>query len=357
MKTIRQVSPSDRTSVDRYELKLSIDQLHATALASVEWQNRFLKSVGCDEIRASPWAQQKLAYPQWNDPVLSNPVAVARCTAARTIDFTTPLEHPNGVLKTLVMTNTAKVRAKQYIVWAKGQSAPLRTWTDVTMGDAPLAGNIGAQFGIVATRTGASSCSVEVTVRSFWLGQHRKGVVPNAVGHVHAVQRKKHKAWIDFLQASFGTTQGPARGPVRPRASSGVELPRARELFEQFAEDDGALDLAELGALICAVYAEEGVQRSRKVVQREVQQAMAHFDLDGDGHLDEHEFIEMYLTEMAFKFRSRIGMTPLQRAAAVMRHCLWRWSKFSGRVAMMQLRTTLVLFRHIKMKRIHDASK
>merc|ERR1719272_1643746 len=67
---------------------------------------------------------------------------------------------------------------------------------------------------------------------------------------------------------------------------------KIRMMFNEADKDgSGTLDAEELAALVRRYYGTEGKSRSTKVVQREVSDAMAAFDTDGNGSLSFAEFL------------------------------------------------------------------
>ena len=53
--------------------------------------------------------------------------------------------------------------------------------------------------------------------------------------------------------------------------------------------------------MVQAFYRKEKVARSKKVVQKEVDAALGAFDVNGDGHLNFEEFVEMFSLSPAFQ--------------------------------------------------------
>merc|ERR1712070_206060 len=78
-------------------------------------------------------------------------------------------------------------------------------------------------------------------------------------------------------------------------------------LFEAADYDDsGELDQEELGEVMKAYYALEGVSRSLAVTQREVEKAISKYDYDGEGLICLEEFVQMFCDtaeDAAFKTR------------------------------------------------------
>jgi len=121
---------------------------------------------------------------------------------------------------------------------------------------------------------------------------------PQAKDRVLALSQLLEAVWTEVE----GTPQNRRREwQVQHDATN--EIATLRELFSLAdSSGDGALDKAELTAVIASYYKKRGVSRNKETLRLEVGRAMQTYDVDGSGTIELAEFLTMFATSSEFSF-------------------------------------------------------